>query len=245
LRGLRAAATFLTRVPAGGDVHWPDDLARSLPWFAVVGGLVGAAVGGVRWGLGLFLPAGAAAALAVGVGLAVTGALHEDGLADTFDGMGAGRDRDRALQIMADSRLGTFGAAALVIGLVTKVALLASLEGREALAACVSAGGLGRMAAVAWMTRPARAYGLGAELQSHVTRGSVTGAMVVGVAVGLAAGRAGAVATPIAVATSGLIAWWAMRRLGGITGDVLGAIVVVSEVTVLAVVVALVGWISW
>ena len=110
--GLRGAVTFLTRVPIGYAAV-EIDLARSVPFVPVVGALVGLAVAGADIGVGAVLPRLPAAALAVTVGVVLTGALHEDGLADTADALGA-RDRADVLRILRDPAHGTYGVLALV-----------------------------------------------------------------------------------------------------------------------------------
>ncbi|MEE3101345.1 MAG: adenosylcobinamide-GDP ribazoletransferase, partial [Pseudomonadota bacterium] len=116
------ALQFLTRIPIPAWVgHAPDMLARAARWYPVVGALVGLAAGAVYAGaatLGLAPLAGAALALAVSI--ALTGALHEDGLADTLDGLGGGATRERALEIMRDSRIGAYGAVGLGVALLVR-----------------------------------------------------------------------------------------------------------------------------
>src|SRR5438045_786510 len=111
VRGLRAAIVFLTRVPAGGFPYREPEWRWAPAWFPLVGAGVGAVAGGVAW-----LAAGAgslvAGALAVIASLLVTGAFHEDGLADTADALGGAYDREKLFAILKDSRIGSFGGAA-------------------------------------------------------------------------------------------------------------------------------------
>lgn len=137
LRCLLLALQFLTRIPVTGRLaHWvgysPQLLRASARYFPLVGAGVGvltAAVLGLAWWLLPPVPAAAwvAAVAALAAGLLLTGALHEDGLADTFDGLGGGTTPERALEIMKDSRIGSYGALALGVALLAKCALLASL----------------------------------------------------------------------------------------------------------------------
>ena len=106
--GFRHALAFLTRLPTGAHPEDETAIGRSVPWFPVVGSLVGAATGLVYLGLDDVIAPSTAAIVAVAVGAVITGGLHEDGLADTFDGLG-GPDPARRLEIMRDSRIGTFG----------------------------------------------------------------------------------------------------------------------------------------
>ena len=110
MTGLLGALQFLTRVPIRLPQPVPHE--RALPWFAVAGALIGAAVGAIAVGLGEVLPPAVAAALAVVAGLLITGAFHEDGLADVADAFGGGWTVDERLRILKDSRHGTYGVAA-------------------------------------------------------------------------------------------------------------------------------------
>lgn len=126
--GLLAAVAFLTRIPMPKRAHEREFIPAAVPWFPVVGAGIGAAVGGAaRIGALAGLPPLAAAAAGAAAGLALTGALHEDGLADSFDGLGGGRSRQRMLEIMADPRLGAFGTSALVVSILLQVSALAAL----------------------------------------------------------------------------------------------------------------------
>src|SRR5262245_51603355 len=123
LRTARAAVVFLTRIPLGGFPYSEAEWARAAAWFPLVGSLVGALAAGAWW---VVRPAGdlVAAIVAVIVCLVITGALHEDGLADTADALGGATDRAKMFAILKDSRIGTFGAAALALSLLLRVALL-------------------------------------------------------------------------------------------------------------------------
>ncbi|MGH9247654.1 MAG: adenosylcobinamide-GDP ribazoletransferase [Acidimicrobiales bacterium] len=237
MTGLRAAAALLTRVPMGAAVDAPADLPRAVPWFPVVGGLVGVAVAGAYAGLLELLPALPAAAVAVAVGVGLTGALHEDGLADAADALGAS-SRDEALAILKDPTHGTFGVTALVLSLLVRVAAVSSFDGWTAVAALPAAHALARSgAAVLLVVLPAAtSHGLGATYGTAVTNAQVVAAVIVGLGIGAVVlgpwvGVA-AVAVAIAVTATG---WLAMRKLGGMTGDVLGAAEQASEALVLLV----------
>ncbi len=238
MRGLLSALTFLTRVPVPARIAAHADLPGAVAWFPVVGGGVGLVVGAVTVGAATAVPPLVAAALAVGAGLLLTGAFHEDGLADTFDAVGAGAAQERALAIMKDSRLGTFGVAALVVALTARVAALAALPGMTALLVAPAAGVLGRGAAVTVMgfTPPARTAGLGADYLRGLPRWRPMAGMAVSLAAGTLLLGAAVVPALLAVATSTLLTVrWALGRLGGVTGDVLGAVTVLAEVGVLVV----------
>ena len=234
------ALTFLTRVrlpdvgklPAGA-------FGRSMAAFPVVGALIGAAGAAVLWsGLSVGLSAPVAALGAIALQIHLTGALHEDGLADVADGLGGGRDREAKLTIMRDSRLGTYGALALMIGLSARVLTIGDLaaDALLAMASLVAAGAASRavLAAVAWATLPARSDGLAAT----AARPSATVAglsMMIGAAVALIAvgPSGGLVSLAVGAAAAALLAWLAARQVGGYTGDVLGACQQVAEIAML------------
>ena len=237
--GLGAAVQFLTRIPVRSA---PDDLAAAVVWFPVVGALIGAAVGGVAAGLGEIVPTAVAAAVAVLFGVAVTGAFHEDGLADTADALAGGWTRERRLEILADPRHGSYGVAALCGSIVLRVVAVAALAPAAAFAGLVAAHALGRGAAVVAMgvVPLAKPDGLGAGYARSVTTRRAAAAGIV--ALGIAALASGWWAGPLAVAAvaaAALVAFFAWRTIGGITGDVLGAIEQLAECAVLVVVTGL------
>ena len=123
---LRWAWAFLTRLPGGAHPGDDRELGRSVPWFPIVGAILGALSGTVYWALHGPLGAPLAAVLAVAASAAATGGLHEDGLADTADALG-GATRERRLEIMKDSRVGVFGAMALVLSTLARVFAVSSL----------------------------------------------------------------------------------------------------------------------
>ncbi|MGD9705037.1 MAG: adenosylcobinamide-GDP ribazoletransferase [Acidimicrobiia bacterium] len=248
LRRLRTAGSFLTRVPLhpGGDI----DIAGSTPWFPVVGLLLGLVGGGVFAAASEVLTPAVSAALSLVVTALLTGAFHHDGLADIADAFGGGWDRDQRLAIMRDSRHGTYGVMALVLSTAVQFSSLASMTAAWGLAALVAAHTLGRAAVIVVLvtTRPARDDGLGTDYSAGLGRSAVFVGAVIGVGItllvlGLWAGLAvGAVSlTSIAVVVL------AQRKIGGMSGDVLGAIEQVGECAVLVVVAGVVhaGHLPW
>jgi adenosylcobinamide-GDP ribazoletransferase len=238
--GLGAAVRFLTRIPMGSG--GADHPAAAVVWFPVVGGLIGALVGGVAAGLGEVVPAAVAAAVAVLVGIAVTGAFHEDGLADTADALAGGWTREQRLEILDDPRHGTYGVAALCGSIVLRIVAVAALAPGDAFTGLVAAHALGRGVAVTAMgiVPLAKADGLGAGYARSVTtrRAALAGLLAVAIAAIATGWWAGALAGA-AVAGAAVVAFFAWRTIGGITGDVLGAIEQVAECAVLVVVTAL------
>ena len=240
MRNLRLALAFLTRIPLSPS----EPIAFNAPaigvWFPVAGLFVGGLVGGVYWLSAQLLPAAPSAVLAIASGVLVTGGFHEDGLADTFDALGGGRDREAALRIFKDSRLGTYGVAALILSILLRVALLGSLEATTGLFAVIVAHSLARGVTAATMgfAAPAAA-GLGTSLMSGFTRSHAIAAGAVGLAFGvLIVGLPAVIGCALAAVTAIALVRWATGRMGGITGDVLGAIEQFGEVAVLAAVVA-------
>ncbi|WP_069109399.1 adenosylcobinamide-GDP ribazoletransferase [Jiangella alba] len=244
---LRAAVGFLTRIPVGPAPFSGPALDRAGAWFPLVGVVVGGAGLGVWWVAdGLAGPlVGAVAAVLVTV--IVTGALHEDGLADTADGLWGGATRERRLEIMRDSRLGTYGALALAGDLLLRVALLATVgAGSDAFAdvarLLVAGHVIGRAAPLvlaAWLP-PARTDGQGRRLgRLGVVDSLVAAATVLVVAVLTAGWWAPVLLAAAAVPVLGLRRA-ARRRIGGVTGDVLGAAVALTTLAVAIAVAALV-----
>ncbi len=236
MRDLRAAIVFLTRVPV--PLHGEPSLTAAVPWFPVVGAMVGAAVGGTAAGLIHLVPPLVAAAVAVLLGVLITGAFHEDGLADVADAFAGGWTREERIRILDDPLHGSYGVAALCGSIVIRVACIASLgfSPAAAFASVVAAHALGRAAAVGLMaTVPvARPDGLGAEYAHLLSRRRAVAGVVAGIAI--AAVATGWWAGPFVLAAlvgAGAVAWLTMRKLGGVTGDVLGTAEQVVECLVL------------
>lgn len=225
MSGFRGAVSFLTRVPIRDD---GEDPGSSIPWFPIVGFGVGAVAGLAYWATSFAIGSSVvSAAVAVGVAVAMTGAFHEDGLADTFDGLSSIRSKERQLEIMRDSRLGTFGVAALALVLVARVVLVADLTADVStvvVLAWVHAMSRGVVIGIMPWARAASAEGSGVvhldgvrRVQAVLVALAVVGAgwWVVGSRLPLV--MVGALVGPLGI-------WvWAHRRIGGVTGDVLGA----------------------
>jgi adenosylcobinamide-GDP ribazoletransferase len=239
--GLALATTFLTIAPL--PVR-PDAASRWAPaWFPLVGGMIGAVAGAVRVALDPLLGAGPATVLAITALVALTAALHLDGLADCADGAGARGDRARRLDVMRDPRAGAFGVLAIALWLLLMASALTGLERVDALRALVVACALGRWSALlhAALTRPARTDGLGAAFR--VDRSALALATASAVALALAVQRPVFAATVVlaAAVTATAVSAWARASLGGRTGDTLGASVAVVEVVVCLVVLGFAG----
>ncbi|PSJ45631.1 adenosylcobinamide-GDP ribazoletransferase [Zobellella endophytica] len=149
LRLLLVAIQFLTRLPVPALTHYqPDWLHQSSRYFPAVGLLVGGLCAALYWLASLWFTPLVAAVVSTAFGIRLTGAFHEDGLADTCDGLGGGLTRESALTIMKDSRLGTFGTLGLVLALLLKVSLLASMPAGLAVAALIIGHGGSRLACI-------------------------------------------------------------------------------------------------
>ncbi|HSR69136.1 MAG TPA: adenosylcobinamide-GDP ribazoletransferase [Acidobacteriota bacterium] len=225
------AVQFLTRIPVPlRQEPSPSSLRWSTAFYPLVGGLVGLACATVFSAALWALPASVAALAAVATGILLTGALHEDGLADYADSLGVRGGRQRKLEVMRDSRIGVFGTLALIIAVGGQVLLLASLPPLWAWHGLILAHLISRMAALlaGHLLTPARSDGLGRSLALR------TGALQI--LLGLATCAAAVWWTQGWIIITALVLPWplvlllglhARLRLGGLTGDVLGAIIVV------------------
>jgi adenosylcobinamide-GDP ribazoletransferase len=243
IEDIRLATGLLTRVPMPHpDGAMPANPARAQRAFPLVGALIGLAVGLVdRSLLAIGIPALAAAALALGAGAALTGALHEDGLADVGDGFGGGRDRAAKLSIMRDSRLGTYGALVLLVGFSARLSALASLPVAAIVPGLVVAHTLGRAAIpVLAASMPfARDDGLGKSAGRPETPSAITAVMIaVVVALLCLPAKTALLAVAVTALGAAAMAVLAWRQIGGVTGDVFGAVEQVAETAVLLVLAA-------
>lgn len=235
------ALTFLTRLPAPSSAGLAaGTLGRSVVWFPVVGALVGAVLGGTRLLADLVLPAGPATVLALTAAVLLTGGLHEDGLADTADGLGAHTSRERKLDIMRDSRVGTFGALALGLSLLLAWSLLSGLDGTECLLAAVAAHALARwaMPVASLLFSPARPDGTGRLMTVSAPRLIVATVLAVTIACASQGAVAGLAAVAAALAVTGTLGAYATRAVGGISGDTYGAVGKLAELAGLVAIVA-------
>ncbi len=241
------SAQFMTRIPFPvGHAYAPEQLASAARYYPLIGVLVGTLCAGAYWGAQYVFPPAVAAILSFGMGLLVTGAIHEDGLADTVDGVGGGHDRERTLEIMKDSRVGVYGALALIVVVGLKITALASMPPVLAAIALIAAHGLSRLSCVvAIMTsRYVREQGTGSFTLDGLGAGGLAIAVSTGVLllVGLAYLVTPSAAGWAFLGTAGghaAMRWFYEHKLGGHTGDTLGAVQQVSEV---GFYLALLGW---
>ena len=235
--GFLAATAFFTRLPVNPEAAGEWRLADSAWAFPLVGAGIGGAAALALLAQLIGLPGWPAALLSVLAGIALTGALHEDGLADTADGFCGGRDREEKLAILRDSRQGTYGVLAIVLSVLLRTAALAAIgdviHAGLALVAAHAASRAALPAAMIGLT-PARHDGLGAMAGTPRAGGAIAAALI-GAATALAA--LGPVRGAIALCLAGVMVFatveLARRQIGGHTGDVLGAFQQVGEIVIL------------
>ncbi|MCC6446684.1 MAG: adenosylcobinamide-GDP ribazoletransferase [Armatimonadetes bacterium] len=232
------AITFLTRIPLPlrREVT-PDALRRSLRYYPLVGVLVGLAMAGVRWAVregwdSTFL-ADAAALVAMFI---LTGGLHLDGLMDCCDGLFGGASRERALEIMKDSRIGSYAFLGGLSDIMLRLALMDTLSPQALLLALPLSCALGRLGLVYGLTAgfPARESGLGRMFADLSTRQELAWAGLLVIPF-VALGKF----PSLIISTAVCLLWWLMvryfqKRLGGVTGDTLGAMNELTEIFFLA-----------
>ena len=236
---LAVALAFYTRLPV--PLRAPVDgaaLARASWCSPLIGVVIGAIAGFAYWiSVRLNLPQLVAATVAVATSMMLTGCLHEDGLADTADGFGGGATRERALDIMRDSRIGTFGACALIVSFALRVGAIADLPKAGLVAwALIGAHAMARAGLPLFMrvVPPARPDGLaaqaGAPAAERAWASLLIGFVILWIALGFAAALIALVFMLIGYA---VVALMSHRKIGGQTGDVLGAVEQVGECIVL------------
>ncbi len=212
---------------------------RALPWFPVVGAVLGAVVGGGWWLTQQLWPAPVAAVLTVTLAAALTGLLHFDGLADAADGLLPHAERDRRLAIMRTPDVGAFGASVLVLVMLAQTVALSATNAQVLVVAAL------------WVASRAVAAGVVATVPYARPDGGLATALIEGAprwpglavlpAVAIAtigAGLAGFISVVVATAAGCAVVAFARHQLGGFTGDVLGAAIVVSETAGLVVLAA-------
>lgn len=236
LRLLLMAVQYFTRVPMPAWVgHSAEQLSGTARYFTTVGIFVGTVGAAVLWATSLILPGPLPVILSTAATLLLTGAFHEDGLADTFDGLGGGATRERALEIMKDSRVGTYGVAALVLTLLIKVAALSALPVTLAIVVLIAGHAFSRACAVTLLF--AGRYVGNPELSRAravarpMGRGEFLFAAIIGLVPLYWCGMHAVAGVVSALLVLYVLARWFVRRLGGFTGDTLGAAQQLTEIT--------------
>ena len=243
MKGLILLFRFMTRLPIGFEPKFDsDELGKGMRFFPVVGMIIGLILFGACWGLTRFIYSPMVmAVLLVIVEVVLTGGLHLDGLADTFDGIFSYRSKQKMLDIMKDSRLGTNGGLVLILYFMLKVALLvevSKVSPRNMAIMLLIVPVIARLNSVVnCASAPyARAMGMGKTFVDHtdgvavVTATVLTGAFVGGAAYLFALPYTILAIIPVVMVLGFLYAKLMTRKIGGITGDTLGAIVEISEI---------------
>ncbi len=235
MNALRTALGFLTILPVArrepGD---PASLGRAAGWFPFVGALIGFLVALAQYALLQVLSPLPAAVLAAAAWIILSGGLHLDGLADCCDGMLNAASRERRLEIMKDPHLGTFGGIGLILAILLKVALLASLPPAHLWVALPLAATTARWLLLPASTRAtARPGGLGAAFSRNIPSSAWLPAALIPALLTLAAGWRGLAGLLAAHLVAWVLFQAARSRLGGLTGDVLGSTVELAELVVL------------
>lgn len=249
------ALQFFTRLPIPGwvgfEAAWLQHASR---YFPLVGVVVAAIAAAVYYAAALVLPAPVAAVLSTAASIYITGAFHEDGFADTCDGLGGGMTKERVLEIMKDSRVGAYGAIGIVCMLAAKLSALAMLPPRVAVAALFVAHPLSRLAATAliWKLDYVRGEGKAKPLAQQMTTAEFAIAALTyafPAAYILATDAMTPAAMLAAICAALAAALWLgrlfVRRLGGYTGDCLGAVQQLAEALIYIAVLATLGHGAW
>lgn len=244
LRLFLTAVQFFTRIPVPSWVgHSAQQLDQSARYFPLVGVCVGALAAAVLWLGAQVLPLSLAVALSMAASILATGAFHEDGLSDFADGMGGGHSKEKALAIMKDSRVGAYGVIALVLVLLLKYQALLELCGAHSplfvAAALIAAHGVSRLMATSIMLTQryirdddsARAKPAAQQISpTSFAIALLTGAAAIGILFAAGAHPASVLAAiAAAFLMRAYLAWRLQKRLGGYTGDCLGAVQQLSE----------------
>jgi adenosylcobinamide-GDP ribazoletransferase len=243
---IRTAVSFCLILPVASVAPANDgELARA-SWALPIAGLVVGLAGAIVYAIAraMSLPPDPAAALALAATLLITGALHEDGLADTVDGFGGGKNRDQKLEIMRDSRIGTYGTCALILSMIARWSALATIAESVAVTmALLAAHAAGRatLPVFMWLIPPARSDGLSAGAGRPPSHSALLAAALGFLCIAFGLGFAKAVIGLCVLSLiSVLWAWLATRQVGGQTGDILGALEQSSEIAVLLMATALI-----
>jgi len=232
MRTFLAAVSFLTIIPVAVNDVRPG---RAAIFFPLVGAMLGAAGAGLFIAANRVLPVSIAALIVVAFWTVISGVLHEDGLADVADAMRAGRTRERMIAILKDSRIGTYGAVAIVLSLVARWQALEHIPAARILVVCIIAQTVPRaaMVALAWLSRPS-GEGLGYAFSSSLTTTGAVIAIMQGVIASMILGwRPGVLIVAGAYLIVRGTRTYFYKRIGGVNGDCLGATEQLMEIFIL------------
>lgn len=233
---------FLTRISIKTKKQWsPDSFSRSVKFFPIIGGIIGLLLTGIVYGAqnfwGVKLPLHLMAVSIILIEIIITGGLHCDGLMDTVDGVFSGKSRERMLEIMKDSRVGAFGAMSFCLLIVMKYSLILDIEPVLLPIAIFVMPIIGRTAVVMAITLYpyARADGLGKGLSQCEHKNTLYIAGLIAILLLVPFGKLVLLSSGVAIAFAILVAEYVNKRLGGLTGDVYGAVVELTELVALVV----------
>jgi adenosylcobinamide-GDP ribazoletransferase len=232
MRTLLGAISFLTIIPVRTETAPPG---RSAALFPLVGAMLGAAGAFIYLETAKAIPGSLAALLTVAFWTLISGIMHEDGLADVADALRAGRTQEKMLAILKDSRIGTFGAVAIVLSFIARWQAVEQIGDPRILQILIAAQAVPRaaMVALAWVSRPVGA-GLGMAFASTLTTPAALIAIAQGVAAAFLCGpRVGIVIVAASYAVIRIARWYFYRRIGGVNGDCLGATEQILEIFIL------------
>jgi len=232
---LLIALQFLTRIPLPFHLSLkPDEMGRSMRWFPLVGAMLGGCVAIVDFALAALVAPEVRSVLLVALLAVLTGALHLDGVMDSCDGLLAFTSRERRLEIMSDSRVGSFAVVGLTTALLLKYAAFLSLPDPLRLPGFIAMGGLSRWAMVytTVLWPDARGQGLGHTYKQGAGRLELVWASVLAAVALVPLAAVGLAAAGVAVLSATALAWYATRKIGGLTGDVYGAVCEAVEILV-------------
>jgi adenosylcobinamide-GDP ribazoletransferase len=235
----RIAVSLSTIWPVGPTQPLDDGEVARASWALPVAGLAVGLAGAIVYAIArrTGLPTDAAAALALSATILVTGAIHEDGLADTVDGFGGGKSRDERLEIMRDSRIGTYGACALVLSIIARWSALATIAEPVSVTAALlvaHAAARAQLSVFMWLIPPARSDGLSAGAGQAPAQSALIALGIGFLCLVFGLGLAKAMLGLLLLSLVGLgWAWLATRQVGGQTGDILGALEQFGEIAIL------------
>jgi adenosylcobinamide-GDP ribazoletransferase len=232
MRTLLGAISFLTIIPVRMETAPPG---RSAALFPLVGAMLGAAGAFIYMEAAKVIPGSLAALLTVAAWTLISGTMHEDGLADVADALRAGRTQEKMLAILKDSRIGTFGAVAIVLSFLARWQALEQIGDPRILQILIAAQAVPRaaMVALAWISRPV-GTGLGLAFASTLSTPSALLAIAQGILAAFLCGpRSGIVIVAFSYAVIRIARWYFYRRIGGVNGDCLGATEQILEIFIL------------
>jgi adenosylcobinamide-GDP ribazoletransferase len=235
MKHLRQAFTLLTILPLGSaEVPQPGDSGRAAIWYPLIGLVIGSLTAGGWWLLSFIFPPMAAASLTLLFWVILTGGLHLDGLADCCDGLLGSASPVRRLEIMSDSRLGSFAGIGLVLFLLAKFAAIFSLAPSIAPYVFILSAVVSRwLVLLAGKQSLARQGGMAADFASGLTTRAIVIGAIVPIGLAILGGWRGMAAAGLAVLATLIIFRFVRSRIGGVTGDVFGLTIEITELVVL------------